>query len=84
MGLEMKRPIDQNIKDFCSEVGAAGPVAVEGGKTRWNLNGFPSENTRFIKAPKGILSAKPEEMTVTVLTGTPVSELHKELQSTLR
>lgn len=81
MGLEVKRPLDRRIEDFCSEVGVDGPVAVEGGKTRWNLNGLPPENTRLLKAPKGILSAKPEEMTVTVLTGTPVSELHKELQT---
>jgi glycolate oxidase FAD binding subunit len=81
MGLEVKQPIDHRTEDFCSEVGVDGPVAVEGGKTRWNLNGLPSENTRLLKAPKGILSAKPEEMTVTVLAGTPVSELHKELQT---
>ena len=41
--------------------------------------GFPAENTRFVKAPEGIM-IKPEEMTVTVLAGTTVSELHTELE----
>ena len=38
-----------------------------------------SKDTRFVKAPEGILSAKPDEMIVTALTGTTVAELHKEL-----
>ena len=75
----MSNSINSSVETFCSEIGTEGPVAVEGGKTRWNLNGFPSENTRFVKAPEGILSAKPDEMIVTVLTGTSVAELHKEL-----
>ena len=75
----MGDPINSSIKNFCSEIGTEGPVAVEGGKTRWNLNGFPQKDTRFVKAPEGILSAKPDEMIVTALTGTTVAELHKEL-----
>ena len=75
----MSDPITNSIKNFCSEIGTEGPVAVEGGKTRWNLNGFPQKDTRFVKAPEGILSAKPDEMIVTALTGTTVAELHKEL-----
>ena len=75
----MSDPVTNSIKNFCSEIGTEGPVAVEGGKTRWNLNGFPQKDTRFVKAPEGILSAKPDEMIVTALTGTTVAELHKEL-----
>ena len=75
----MSDPITNSIKNFCSEIGTEGPVAVEGGKTRWNLKGFPQKDTRFVKAPEGILSAKPDEMIVTALTGTTVAELHKEL-----
>ena len=79
MGLKVSDPVTNSIKNFCSEIGTEGPVAVEGGKTRWNLNGFPQKDTRFVKAPEGILSAKPDEMIVTALTGTTVAELHKEL-----
>ena len=42
------------------------------------MNGF-LKDTRFVKAPEGILSAKPDEMIVTALTGTTVAELHKEM-----
>ena len=75
----MGDPINSSVETFCSEIGIEGPVAVEGGKTRWNMNGFPQKDTRFVKAPVGILSAKPDEMIVTALTGTTVAELHKEL-----
>ena len=75
----MGDPINSSVETFCSEIGIEGPVAVEGGKTRWNMNGFPQKDTRFVKAPEGILSAKPDEMIVTALTGTTVAELHKEM-----
>ena len=75
----MGDPINSSVETFCSEIGIEGPVAVEGGKTRWNMNGFPQKDTRFVKAPEGILSAKPDEMIVTALTGTSVAELHKEM-----
>ena len=76
----MQESMDQRVEAFSSEIGDTGPIAVEGRKTRWNQNGFPAENTRFVKAPEGIMKVKPEEMTVTVLAGTTVSELHTELE----
>ena len=65
LGFKVGDPINISVETFCSEIGIEGPVAVEGGKTRWNMNGFPQKDTRFVKAPEGILSAKPDEMIVT-------------------
>lgn len=70
---------DPVLLDFAAEIGESGPVAVEGNRTRWDLGGPSTADTRFVKAPTGIVDYVPDEMTVTVRCGTSVAELHEEL-----
>ena len=72
--------IDHVIEEFAAEVGPVGPIAVEGKKTRWSLNGDPSPEARLLPAPSGIVTYKPEEMIVTVRAGTTVTDLHDHLK----
>ncbi len=72
--------IDPVIEEFASEVGPVGPVAIQGGKTRWDLHGVPIPEARLLSAPNGIVTYKPEEMIVTVRAGTTVADLHKHLK----
>jgi glycolate oxidase FAD binding subunit len=71
---------DPLLVDFASEVGESGPVAVEGLRSRWSVGGLPAGGTRIVNAPAGIVEYKPEEMTLRVRAGTPLEELHAELQ----
>lgn len=71
--------VDAAVEAFVSEVGAEGPVAVAGGRTRWDLGGPLAEGTRLVVAPGGIIEHRPAEMTVRVRAGTPVAELHAAL-----
>ena len=64
---------------FAAEVGTEGTVAAEGHRTRWGVGGPLVAGTRLVSAPSGILAHTPEEMTVRLLAGTPVDELHAEL-----
>lgn len=61
--------------EFAELVGADYPVAVAGGRTRWDVGGALAEGTRIIEAPVGVVEYIPEEMIVTVRAGTPVAEL---------
>ncbi len=70
---------DALLDAFASEVGDDGAIAVEGGRTRWDLGGALDPDTRLIRAPKGIVSYAPEEMTITVRAGTTVEELQATL-----
>ncbi|MEM9562032.1 MAG: FAD-binding protein [Actinomycetota bacterium] len=70
---------DPVLLAFADEVGAEGPVSVEGGRTRWSLGGELTPGTRTLPAPAGIVAYTPDEMTVTVRAGTPVAELHAAL-----
>lgn len=70
---------DPVLAAFAEEVGAEGPIAVEGNRTRWSLGGPSAEGTRLVRAPSGIVDHTPDEMTVTVRAGTPVAELHAAL-----
>lgn len=70
---------DAPLAAFASEVGAVGPVAVEGGRTRWHVGGPPPAGVRLVRAPAGIVEYAPEEMTVRVRAGTTVAELDAEL-----
>jgi glycolate oxidase FAD binding subunit len=70
---------DPVLLGFAEEVGAVDPVAVAGGRTRWELGGPLADGTRTVTAPTGIVAYAPEEMTVTVRAGTPVAELHAAL-----
>ncbi len=72
-------PVSGTLAAFVDEVGTEGPVAVEGGRTRWGLGGPPADGVRFVRAPTGVVEYVPEEMTVRVGAGTPVAELHAVL-----
>jgi glycolate oxidase FAD binding subunit len=71
--------VDAALEAFAAGVGDAGPVAAEGGRTRWHLGGELAQSTRIVRAPAGILEHRPEEMTVRVRCGTTVAQLHAEL-----
>jgi glycolate oxidase FAD binding subunit len=64
------------IDAFAEEVGASGPIAVEGGRTRWQVGGTLDADARVLRAPVGIVDYQPEEMTVRVGAGTSVGDLH--------
>lgn len=79
MGVSTLAIHDAILAGFADEVGAEGPVAVAGGRTRWELGGAPAPETRTVRAPSGIISYEPAEMTVHVRAGMPVAEFHEEL-----
>ena len=70
---------DAALEAFAAEVGDVGPIAVEGGRTRWELGGRSEPGTRIIPAPTGVVSYAPEEMTITVRAGTSVTDLEATL-----
>lgn len=70
---------DRLVHEFVEACGESGPVAVEGGRTRWARGGDLVEGTRTLVAPAGIMDYQPEEMTVRVRAGTLVADLHAEL-----
>jgi glycolate oxidase FAD binding subunit len=70
---------DPVLHGFAEEIGAEGPVAVVGGRTRWELGGSSAEGTRLVSAPDGIVAYAPSEMTVQVRAGTTVAALAAEL-----
>ncbi len=70
---------DKILAEFATQVGDEGPVAVVGGRTRWELGEPLSPGARIIEAPRGIIAYQPAEMTVHVRAGTPVSDFHREL-----
>ncbi len=72
-------PVASALLRFADEVGATGPVAVEGGRTHWDVGGVPSRGTRLVKAPAGVLAVEPAEMTVRALAGTTVVDVRAAL-----
>jgi glycolate oxidase FAD binding subunit len=71
--------VSDAVAGFAAEVGATGPVAVSGGRTRWDLGGPLPSTTRLVVAPAGVIECRPEEMTVRVLAGTPVEQMEEAL-----
>jgi FAD/FMN-containing dehydrogenase len=71
--------VDPRVEEFATEVGPSGPVAVEGARTHWHVGGSVDQTATLLRAPVGIVEHEPEEMTVTVLAGTSVAELHAHL-----
>jgi FAD/FMN-containing dehydrogenase len=73
--------LSRSLEDFAAEVGGtdAGPVCVCGGGTRWARGGEPDAGTREVRAPAGIVTYVPAEMTVRVGAGTNLAELHAAL-----
>ena len=37
----MASVIDHALEEFAAEVGSVGPIAIQGGKTRWDIRGVP-------------------------------------------
>jgi glycolate oxidase FAD binding subunit len=70
---------DPVLAAFAEEVGESDPIAIAGGRTRWNIGGALREGTRTIGAPTGIVEYIAEEMIVRVRAGTSVAELHASL-----
>ncbi|MEZ5246176.1 MAG: FAD-binding protein [Acidimicrobiales bacterium] len=70
---------DPVLLGFAEEVGAQGPVAVAGRRTRWDVGGPLDADARVLSAPTGIVAYAASEMTVQVRAGTPVAELAAEL-----
>lgn len=85
-------PLGRVVRDpvllaFAEEVGGpdAGPVAVEGGRTQWEVgvpDGAPADpgEVRLVRAPSGVVAFEPAEMTVLVRAGTTIEELDAELR----
>jgi FAD/FMN-containing dehydrogenase len=65
---------------FAEEVGERGPVAVEGGRTKWSVGGPLDTAARIVRAPAGVVTYQPAEMTVRVGAGTTLRELDDALR----
>jgi glycolate oxidase FAD binding subunit len=79
----MRAPLlsaDSTLVQFADEIGDTGPVAIEGGRTRWDVGGPLRQDARLVRAPSGVVQFQPEEMTVVVRAGTSVSELEYVLK----
>ncbi len=72
---------DEVLLAFADDVGATGPVAVVGGRTRWQHGGVVHDGTRLLTAPTGIVAYSAPEMTVQVRAGTTVAELDAALEA---
>jgi FAD/FMN-containing dehydrogenase len=73
------RPPGVALTDFADTVGVSGPVAVEGGRTQWDVGGPGDPATRLLRAPSGILELEPAELVVRCGAGTTVAELDAAL-----
>ena len=71
--------VDQRVLEFANVVGASDPVTVVGGRTQWAVGGTTEPGTREVRAPIGIWSHEPEEMTVRCGAGTTLRELSEQL-----
>jgi glycolate oxidase FAD binding subunit len=55
------------------------PVTCVGGRTQWDTGGVVADGVREVRAPAGIVSFEPAEMTVRVRAGTTVADLDAAL-----
>ncbi len=67
------------VDGFAAEIGAEGPVAVEGGRTRWGRGGPATGEPRLVRAPAGLVEYRPDEMVARVGAATMVADLHDAL-----
>lgn len=71
------------VAAFAAEVGppAAGAVVAVGGRTQWDVGGWPDPEAgaREVGAPAGVVALEAADMTVTVLAGTPVAAVDDAL-----
>jgi FAD/FMN-containing dehydrogenase len=70
---------DKTLLAFAEEIGNTGPIAIEGGRTRWTVGGALVSDARVITAPSGVVEFQPQEMIVIVRAGTTVAELSHAL-----
>jgi glycolate oxidase FAD binding subunit len=68
------------LVSFAEEVGSDGPVTVAGGRTKWTWGGSPDPSARLVRAPVGVVSHQPAEMTVRAYAGTSLAELDDALR----
>ena len=61
---------------FAEEVGAIDRICVQGGATQWAVGGDVDAGARTVHAPVGVAEYSPAEMTVRVLAGTTIADLH--------
>ena len=78
MGVNTQHFIEEPILQFASDVGSVGPVTVVGGRTQWDVGGLPLRSSREVRAPSGVWSHEPEEMTVRCGAGTSIRELNEK------
>jgi glycolate oxidase FAD binding subunit len=64
---------------MAEEVGTDDPVTCVGGRTQWDIGGPVDPAAREVRAPVGIVSFQPAEMTVRVRAGTTVAEVDDAL-----
>ncbi|MCB0996630.1 MAG: FAD-binding protein [Acidimicrobiales bacterium] len=72
-------PAAARLGEFADDIGATDPVTCVGGRTQWGVGGPVDAGAREVRAPSGVVEHVPEEMTVRVLAGTTVEELHARL-----
>jgi glycolate oxidase FAD binding subunit len=77
--LPAPRPHSTELVAFAEEVGPSGPVAVAGGRTRWEVGGPLAKGCRVVAAPVGVVTLEPADLTVRVRAGTTVADLHAAL-----
>jgi glycolate oxidase FAD binding subunit len=68
-----------SLDAFAAAVGPAGPVAVAGGRTKWDAGGAVDPAATLVEAPRGIVDFDPADMVVRVGAGTPLAELAEVL-----
>ncbi len=71
--------MNRTLEDFAHAVGPEGPVTVVGGRTRWEVGGPLQPGVREVRAPSGVVTHEPSEMTVRAGAGTTVADLHAVL-----
>jgi glycolate oxidase FAD binding subunit len=66
-----------SLTTFAADAGpaSAGPVVAVGGRTQWDVGGLPGTGAREVRAPVGVVTHEPAEMTVRVGAGTTLEEL---------
>jgi FAD/FMN-containing dehydrogenase len=70
-------PTLTDLEQLCDAVAGAPVVAPVGGRTHWEVGGAPpaGDDVVFVRAPAGIVTYDPADLTVTVRAGTTCGEL---------
>lgn len=78
VGVNTQHSVEEPILKYAADIGSLGPVTIVGSRTQWDVGGLPSPGSREIRAPAGVWSHQPEEMTVRCGAGTSIRELNEE------